>query len=82
MPEELRTRVEQLAKANGRSTNAEIVAALDAATDGTSGLTGVPVEALLKAVADRMGAAVQINVTSAAAPVPAAPKSKRKKASP
>lgn len=65
MPEELRTSVEEVARANGRSVNAEIVAILGAAMSGQSSLGGAPMEALLKEVADRMGAAVQIHVTQA-----------------
>jgi plasmid stability protein len=61
MPDELRARVEVLAKTNGRSTNAEIVAVLDATTGGAP-LSAVPVEDLLKAVAQRLGATVQIHV--------------------
>lgn len=37
MPEELRERLETMAKANGRSLNAEIVAILQAAADGQQG---------------------------------------------
>lgn len=67
MPDELRARVEVLAKTNGRSTNAEIVAALDAATGGAP-LRVVPVEALLKEVAERLGTTVQIHVAAGAPP--------------
>jgi plasmid stability protein len=64
MPDELRARVEVLAKTNGRSTNAEIVAVLDATTGGAP-LHAVPVEDLLKAVAERLGATVQVHVMTA-----------------
>ena len=66
MPEELRARIEVLAKSNGRSANAEIVAVLDAATGGGL-LHHLPVEELLKVAAERLGAAVQINVVKAKA---------------
>jgi hypothetical protein len=69
MPDDLRTRIEHLAKANGRSTNSEIVAVLEAVTGGISGLANVPVEALLKEAAVRMGATVQINVIHAKSPI-------------
>lgn len=36
MPDELRTRLEEMAKANGRSLNAEIVAILQSAAEGKS----------------------------------------------
>lgn len=55
--------------------NAEIVAILGAAIGDDSSLGAASVETLLKAVANRMGAAVQINV--AGAPVQAAAKKTR-----
>jgi hypothetical protein len=66
MPEDLRATVEEAARANGRSVNAEIVAILGAAMGGQSSLGGAPVEALLKEAAARLGATVQIHVTPAA----------------
>lgn len=78
MPDELRARVEVLAKTNGRSTNAEIVAVLDATTGGAP-LHAVPVEDLLKAVAERLGATVQIHVTAAASVAPTKTSAKPKK---
>lgn len=78
MPEDLRARIEDLARTNGQSANAEIVAVLDAATGGAA-LHQVPVEALLKVAAERLGATVQISVLAATAPVPAAPKRARVK---
>lgn len=64
MPAELRVRVEDLAKAYGRSTNSEIVAVLDTAMGGAP-LHVVPVKDLLKAVADQGGATVLIHVIAA-----------------
>jgi hypothetical protein len=45
--------------------NAEIVAILGAAIGDDSSLSAASVEALLKAISDRMGAAVQIHVMPA-----------------
>lgn len=78
MPDDLRVRIEELSRANGRSANAEILAILSAATGDTSGLRGVPVEALLKEAANRLGATVQLHVISAEAPS-LAPRTREKK---
>ncbi|MDQ2820816.1 MAG: Arc family DNA-binding protein [Pseudomonadota bacterium] len=69
MPEDLRARIEARAAATNRSSNAEIVVMLTAMLDAESSLGAVSVETLLKAVADRMGAAVQIVVTPDASKV-------------
>lgn len=69
--------IKSRAAANNRSMNAEIVAILGAAVGDESSLRAASVEALLKAVADRMGAAVQINVAPAVHAV--APKTATKK---
>lgn len=62
MPDELRARIEARAATTNRSSNAEIVVMLTAMLDAESELGAVPVEMLLKAVADRMGSAIQIHV--------------------
>lgn len=62
LPEGMRDVLKARAASNNRSMNAEIVAILSDATSGDSSLGAVSVEALLKAVADRMGTAVQIIV--------------------
>jgi hypothetical protein len=59
--------------------NAEIVAILGAAISEESSLGAASVETLLKAVADRMGTAVQINVMDAASVVPTKTSAKSKK---
>lgn len=64
MPEELRARIEARATTNNRSSNAEIIVMLTAMLDAESSLGAASVETLLKAVADRMGAAVQIHVAA------------------
>jgi plasmid stability protein len=64
LPEGLRDTLKARAASNNRSMNAEIVAILGAAIGDDSSLGAASVETLLKAVADRMGAAVQINVTT------------------
>lgn len=66
LPEGLRDTLRARAAANNRSMNAEIVAILGAAIGDESSLGAASVETLLKAVADRMGAAVQIHVASKA----------------
>lgn len=66
LPEGLRDALKTRAASNNRSMNAEIVAILGAAIGDESPLGAASVETLLKAVADRMGSAVQIHVTSAA----------------
>jgi len=77
MPDELRARIEARATATNRSSNAEIVVMLTAMLDAESELGAVPVETLLKAVADRMGSAIQIKV---AGMVPASPAPKTRSA--
>lgn len=67
MPEELRSRLEERAKATGRSTNAEIMTMLAAALDAESDLASIPIEALLGEVCNRLGAHVQIVVAKDAA---------------
>lgn len=62
LPEGMRDALKARAASNNRSMNAEIVAILGAAIGDESSLGAASVETLLKAVADRMGAAVQINV--------------------
>lgn len=82
MPEELRARLEQRAKATGRSTNAEIMTMLAAALDAESDLASVPMEALLNEVCNRLGAHVQIVVSKEAADqagIGAAPKTRAKR---
>lgn len=69
LPEGLRDTLKARAASNSRSMNAEIVAILGAAIGDDSSLSAASVETLLKAVADRMGAAVQINVFSPTAEV-------------
>ena len=66
MPEELRARIEARAAATNRSSNAEIVVMLTEMLDAESELGAVSLETLLKAVAERMGSALQINVTAPA----------------
>ena len=70
LPEGLRDTLKARAASNSRSMNAEIVAIIGAAMRDDSNLGATSVEALLKALADRMGAAVQINVTPAPPVVP------------
>ena len=62
LPPGLRDALKARAAGNNRSMNAEIVAILGAAIGDESSLGAASVESLLKAVADRMGAAVQIHV--------------------
>lgn len=69
MPDDLRPRLEARAKANGRSSNAEIVAILTAAIDAQSHLASVPAEDLLKEVVARLGASLQLVVSKDAADV-------------
>jgi plasmid stability protein len=71
LPEGLRDALKARAAGNNRSMNAEIVAILGAAIGDESSLGAASVETLLKAVADRMGAAVQINVMATSPIVPA-----------
>lgn len=75
LPEGMRNILKVRAASNNRSMNAEIVAILSAAIGDESSLGAASVETLLKAVAYRMGAAVQIHVTGAA-PVSDATKSR------
>lgn len=75
-PAGMRNMLKARAAGNNRSMNAEIVAILGAAMGDESSLGAASVETLLKALADRMGAAVQINVISA--PPAAAPAKSRK----
>lgn len=80
IPEDLCSSLEGAAQANGRSVNAEIVATLDAAMGGQSGLSVATLEALLDNAAARLGTAVQINVMGTAPVVPAKTSAKPKKA--
>jgi plasmid stability protein len=73
LPEGLRDALKARAAGNNRSMNAEIVAILGAAIGDESSLGAASVETLLKAVADRMGAAVQITVVRSAMHESAAP---------
>jgi plasmid stability protein len=66
LPEGMRDILKARAASNNRSMNAEIVAILGAAIGDESSLGAASVETLLKAIADRMGAAVQIHVAGAA----------------
>jgi plasmid stability protein len=75
MPDELRARIEARAAATNRSSNAEIVVMLTAMLDAESDLGAVSVETLLKAVADRMGSAIQIHVAGTG-PSSTAPKTR------
>lgn len=58
MPDGMRDKIIELAKANNRSMNAEIVLILQQALDarGTGTGTGIDVEALADALADRLAA--------------------------
>lgn len=78
LPEGLRDTLKTRAASNNRSMNAEIVAILGAAIGDESSLSAASVETLLKAVADRMGAAVQIHVAGEASPS-SAPKTRPNK---
>ena len=69
LPEGMRDTLKARAASNNRSMNAEIVAILGAAIGDDSSLSAASVETLLKAVADRMGTAVQINVVDPTAEV-------------
>lgn len=80
LPEGMRDTLKARAASNNRSMNAEIVAILGAAIGDDSSLSEASVETLLKAVADRMGAAVQINVMTAAPVVSAKTSAKPRKA--
>jgi len=71
LPEGLRDTLKARAASNNRSMNAEIVDILGAAIGGDSSLSAASVENLLKAVADRMGDAVQIHVAGEGPTVPA-----------
>jgi plasmid stability protein len=63
MPEEMRKRLEERAKENGRSMTAEIVAMLQQVLDSEgSNLSGVPAGILLHEVIERYGAKLQIIV--------------------
>lgn len=62
MPPDLREQLEGRAKANGRSTNSEIVAMISASLDAKSDLTSVSTEVLLAEVLKRLGASVHIVV--------------------
>lgn len=75
LPEGMRDILKARAAGNNRSMNAEIVAILGAAIGDDSSLGAASVETLLKAVADRMGAAVQIHVAGEA-PASSAPKAR------
>lgn len=66
LPEGMRDILKARAAGNNRSMNAEIVAILGAAIGDESSLGAASVETLLKAIADRMGAAVQIYVAGSA----------------
>lgn len=79
LPEGLRDTLKARAASNNRSMNAEIVAILGAAIGDDSSLSAASVETLLKAVADRMGAAVQINVMGTASVVSTKMSAKPKK---
>jgi plasmid stability protein len=81
LPEGLRDTLKARAASNNRSMNAEIVAILGAAIGDESSLGAASVETLLKAVADRMGAAVQIHVAAGAPPaIPAKTAARKVKA--
>jgi plasmid stability protein len=79
LPEGLRDALKTRAATNNRSMNAEIVAILGAAIGDESSLGAASVETLLKAVADRMGTAVQIVVGAGADSIkqPAGPKKRK-----
>jgi plasmid stability protein len=79
LPEGLRDTLKARAAGHNRSMNAEIVAILGAAISEESSLGAASVETLLKAVADRMGTALQINVMDAASVVPTKTSAKSKK---
>lgn len=82
MPEGLRARLEERAKATGRSTNAEIMTILAAALDAESDLASIPMEALLGEVCNRLGAHFQIVVSKDVADqagIEAAPKTRAKR---
>jgi plasmid stability protein len=81
LPDGMRDALKARAAGNNRSMNAEIVAILAAAIGDESSLGAASVETLLKAVADRMGAAVQIHVAAGAPPtLPAKTAAKKAKA--
>ena len=68
MPEDLRKRLEERAKANGRSVNAEIVAMLQQALDNQgAGLGAIPAGMLLNEVIERYGSMLQIVIAKDAA---------------
>lgn len=57
MPDELRDLLTERSRAHGRSLNAEIIGILQhAVSDGSQPLTGVDVETLADAIADRVAA--------------------------
>lgn len=68
MPDDVRERIEELSRANGRSVNAEIVSILSAAMGDTTGLAALPVEVLLMEAAARFRGKVEINVITPSAP--------------
>lgn len=75
LPEGLRDTLKARAASNNRSMNAEIVAILGAAIGDETSLGAASVETLLKAVADRMGSAIQIHVAGTG-PSSTAPKTR------
>jgi ABC-type nitrate/sulfonate/bicarbonate transport system permease component len=57
MPEELRDRLTELSRASGRSLNAEIIGILQGAVAGSPlGTTGIDIDSLAEAIADRVAA--------------------------
>lgn len=68
MPEELRQQLDELAEANQRSLNAEIVARLEQSlvSEGTD-LRSIPSGALLHEVINRYGKAIKIEIGGSAA---------------
>lgn len=78
LPAGLRDSLKARAASNNRSMNAEILAILGAAMGDPSNLGGLPVEALLKEAAARLGATVQINVVPASKPLISAPETSKK----